>query len=358
MRTESVRDSPISAGKIERFLDLGFLFVDLLNGRSGNKYCFPPLPYLRPVTAFITRDISETSEFGWRLKAAGWMVYGRLLVDLSPLPFGDVPRADWIFFSSGNAVRFFFEQLGPGHDFPGVRWAALGPSTAKILAEYVGNVDFIGTGEPEETARRFGPSPGLSPGPSPVGRGGGEDTVERSVDTTREDTVGPTREGTVEHSREHTVDSATENETPEHTNTAESTAHTTEESTVSSRPPLPTGERPGEGPVLHLLFPAARNSRQSVMALLSEHYRCTHFEVYDNRVVADPPYVDADVLVFTSPMNAQAYLTKHGLGEKQRVVAIGQTTAKALHELGIAEVEVAATPGERGLAEAVLRLRW
>ena len=304
------------------------------------------------MTAFITRDISETSEFDLRLKAAGWMVHGRSLVELSPLPFAEVPRADWIFFSSGNAVRFFFEQLKPEQktELARVQWAALGPSTAKILAEYIGKVDFVGTGEPEETARRFSPSPG----PSPVGRGGGENTVERSVDTTREDTVGPTREGTVEHSREHTVNSAKENETPEHTNTAESTAHTTEESTVSSRPPLPTGE----GLDLHLLFPAARHSRQSVLALLSERFRCTHFEVYNNLLVVDPPYSDAEVLVFTSPMNAQAYFSKHILAEKQRVVAIGQTTAGALRELGIATVEVAASPDERGLAEAVLRLRW
>ena len=223
------------------------------------------------MTAFITRDISETSEFDLRLKAAGWMVHGRSLVELSPLPFAEVPRADWIFFSSGNAVRFFFEQLKPEQktELARVQWAALGPSTAKILAEYIGKVDFVGTGEPEETARRFGPSSGPD-----------------------------------------------------------------------------------------LLFPAARNSRQSVLALLAERFRCTHFEVYGNRLLADPPYFDAEVLVFTSPMNAQAYFSKHVLAEKQRVVAIGQTTAGALRELGIATVEVAASPDERGLAEAVLRLRW
>ena len=94
------------------------------------------------------------------------------------------------------------------------------------------------------------------------------------------------------------------------------------------------------------------------MSFLAGDYQCIHFPIYDNRPLAAPPYSDAEVLVFTSPMNAQAYFSKHILAEKQRVVAIGQTTAGALRELGIATVEVAASPDERGLAEAVLRLRW
>jgi uroporphyrinogen-III synthase len=228
------------------------------------------------MTAFITRELSDTSEFKKRLAAAGWSAEGRSLVELSPLPFGEVPAADWIFFSSGNAVRYFFGRSKSGGDsrsspeFTGVRWAALGEATAHVLREYVGQVDFTGTGEPEGAAQAF-------------------------------------------------------------------------------------RRLPGEGS--RILFPAARHSRQSVMSFLAGDFQCTHFEVYDNRPVADPPHSRADVLVFTSPMNAQAYFAKHPLGEKQRVVAIGATTAGALLELGVSEVETAPAPNERGLAEAVLRLR-
>lgn len=229
------------------------------------------------MTAFITRDLSEAPEFRALLAATGWQVEGVSLVELSPLLFEEVPLADWIFFSSKNAVRFFFQQ--PENDSRGdfksprelrVKWAALGPATAKALAEYVDTVDFTGTGEPEGTAAAF-----------------------REVCTA----------GSC------------------------------------------------------ILFPAARHSLQSVMSFLAPDFQCIPFPVYDNRPVAEPPLSEADVLVFTSPMNAQAYFSKHMLGEKQRVVAIGATTAGALRELGISEIETADTPGERGLAETVFRLQ-
>lgn len=251
------------------------------------------------MTAFITRDLTGDSPFETLLAARGWQVEGRSLVELSPLPFREVPPADWIFFSSKNAVRFFFEALTSGGDSksppvsarpdspddsrsPGeylrVKWAALGPATAQVLAEYVGKVDFVGTGEPVSTAAKFAPPSG----------------------------------------------------------------------------PLPSGEGPGAGS--HILFPAARHSRQSVMSLLAGHSTCVHFEIYDNRPVADPPHSQADVLVFTSPMNAQAYLAHHKTAENQRVVAIGETTAQALRELDIAEVYVSEEASEEGLARTVLGL--
>lgn len=93
------------------------------------------------------------------------------------------------------------------------------------------------------------------------------------------------------------------------------------------------------------------------MSLLAPDFHCIHFEIYDNQPIAEPPFSAADVLVFTSPMNAEAYFSKNILEKKQRVVAIGETTAGALRELGVAEIEIAAEPTEKGLAEAVLRLQ-
>ncbi len=43
----------------------------------------------------------------------------------------------------------------------------------------------------------------------------------------------------------------------------------------------------------------------------------------------------SDYLVFTSPMNAQAYYKRYKPRKKQTVFAIGATTAVALLELGI-----------------------
>ncbi len=105
-----------------------------------------------------------------------------------------------------------------------------------------------------------------------------------------------------------------------------------------------------------VLFPGARNSQQSVQLLLGDAVAGIHWEVYDNQPVAAVPAISAVVLVFTSPMNAQAYFKHHVLATGQRVVAIGNTTAQALQNLGITEVIIAVEPTETGLAQAVLHL--
>jgi len=108
--------------------------------------------YFRPMpTAFITRDLAPQSDFRRILAERGWQVSGQSLVTLTPLPFGSVPPCQWIFFSSQNAVRCFFEQAALLPDWTAeraeaTRWAAIGAATARALAEYVERVDFVGSG--------------------------------------------------------------------------------------------------------------------------------------------------------------------------------------------------------------------
>jgi uroporphyrinogen-III synthase len=109
-------------------------------------------------------------------------------------------------------------------------------------------------------------------------------------------------------------------------------------------------------PGARLLFPAARHAQQSVQRRLADRWPCQHLDVYDNRPLPDAPGSDAAVLVFTSPLNAEAYFSRNALLPGQHVVAIGDTTATALRRLGIAAPRVAAAPDERSLAEAVLAL--
>lgn len=214
------------------------------------------------------------SEFRSVLRAQGWGVFGQSFVMLSPIPFEAVPPCDWLFFSSQNAVRFFFQSVeNQNITIPETKWAALGPSTGRVLETFTGRVDFIGTGEPRGSAQLF---------------------------------------------RRH-----------------------------CARLPKDAGR---------IIFPAARRSRQSVMTLLNLDFQCTHFEIYNNQPVNDPPQRNENVLAFTSPMNADAYFSRHPLLPTQRVVAIGGTTDRMLQQLGIAETAIAAEPTEFGLAEAVLTL--
>lgn len=105
-------------------------------------------------TVFITREQGPASPFSRRLEAAGWRVRGQSLLQHEAVPFTDVPDCDWTFFYSPRAVRFFLEQLT---DRPVVRWAAIGPGTAKALEARGIVPDFVGDGDPDATAAAFLP---------------------------------------------------------------------------------------------------------------------------------------------------------------------------------------------------------
>jgi len=103
-----------------------------------------------------------------------------------------------------------------------------------------------------------------------------------------------------------------------------------------------------------VLFPQARRSRQSVQRLLGSAVEALSLVVYDNRPRAEIELQRASVLVFTSPMNARAYLDLFRLLSGQRAVAIGEPTAEVLRAFGISP-KVAAAPTEEAMAEAVLQ---
>lgn len=110
---------------------------------------------------FISRECLPGSLFYDSLNARGCTVTGQSLLQLNPLPVQNIPVVDWIFFASGNAVRFFFEL--PMAILPAtgaVQWAALGPATAATLRTFVGKVDFEGDGRPENCAAAFVPLAG------------------------------------------------------------------------------------------------------------------------------------------------------------------------------------------------------
>lgn len=71
----------------------------------------------------------------------------------------------------------------------------------------------------------------------------------------------------------------------------------------------------------------------------------------------DPPEQasDADYLLFTSPSNAEAYLSKHPKTAGQKIVAIGRTTFGKLQVLGHGDALLSEEPSEKGMWEAVVR---
>lgn len=85
-----------------------------------------------------------------------------------------------------------------------------------------------------------------------------------------------------------------------------------------------------------VFFPRARNSGQSIQRLLADDITVLDAVTYDNQPVPAEQEIEADVFIFTSPLNVAAYLDHHKLKEGTKVLAIGGITAAALYERGYA----------------------
>lgn len=104
-----------------------------------------------------------------------------------------------------------------------------------------------------------------------------------------------------------------------------------------------------------VLFPQALHSKKSIEKLAGPNLIAKPLVVYENRMRDDFALQPADVLTFTSPLNAQAYFKKYPEYTQQRIVTIGQTTSLALEGMGRKVTAEATEPNEICLAEAVLR---
>lgn len=219
---------------------------------------------------FISRELTKDSPFYSILPVKEVELIAESLVAFEQVVFSEIPQADWYFFSSRNAVKYFFQGLKAGGlTLPsGTKFGVLGEGTAKALKEQGQVADFAGNGEPQTVGEAFGV--------------------------------------------------------------------------------VAAGQR--------VLFPRAAQSRESVQKILARTVTILDLVVYTNTPRTDFELPCADLLVFTSPLNAEAYFARYILKEGQKLLAIGQSTAKTLHNLGMAEVMVAPTPSEEVLAEICKKL--
>jgi uroporphyrinogen-III synthase len=107
---------------------------------------------------FISRSLPENSQFREKLVTFGSIIIqDEPLIDLTPIPFSAIEPCDWIFFSSKNAVSFFFKQIKSlAIKIPTtVKWGAIGLATAKELLNYQITADFSGNGNPEVVGISF-----------------------------------------------------------------------------------------------------------------------------------------------------------------------------------------------------------
>lgn len=101
------------------------------------------LKNIKPSSVLITRDLGTDSFFKNVLEGNGYTVNGISFIETCKVPIAEIPLTDWVFFTSANAVRFFFEQEPVLKSR--VKFAVLGKSTEEELKKYDRNAAFVGS---------------------------------------------------------------------------------------------------------------------------------------------------------------------------------------------------------------------
>ncbi len=104
-----------------------------------------------------------------------------------------------------------------------------------------------------------------------------------------------------------------------------------------------------------VVIPCAKESMNTVRDALSEDTEVITIPIYETVQLEDVDKTNAQVLIFTSPSNVEAYFREHLLDPGQKVISIGTSTGKKFDEMGIPYV-LPFSPDEVGLAEAVFGL--
>jgi len=102
-----------------------------------------------------------------------------------------------------------------------------------------------------------------------------------------------------------------------------------------------------------VLFPSARGSMRTIQQQLPKLGQAVDMLVYETIKRNDTPVEYADILVFTSPSNVEAFLEKNKIGKEQKIVAMGGATENALSKMGIKTNAMPASFDDMGLVQAV-----
>ena len=251
----------------EDFPDRLFLEAPTTEGLAQKVVAYFDKDRVFPKKVFITRELSENSYFRKSLEKHDIEVEARSLIRTVPvitkLDNYILKNVDWIFFSSKNAVEYFFnlEPLLPKK----VKFGVMGSGSEDMLRRKGHFVDYTGVGV---------------------------DTADVAADF----------------------------------------------ATMAN------------GKIV--LFPSAKDSLRSIQQGLSPDTRIIDLPVYETIQEENPEQSGAEILVFTSPSNVEAYFEKNLLHPDQQVIAIGKSTGKKLEEAGV-NYTLPYSPDETGLAEAV-----
>ena len=101
------------------------------------------------IDVFVSRNEGEAAELVAELSLSNYSTFCQSLISIEYLPFQIQKDFDWVFFSSSNGARSFFQEATNVN----AKYAAIGPATASAVPF---ECDFVGEGtNTEEIARMF-----------------------------------------------------------------------------------------------------------------------------------------------------------------------------------------------------------
>ena len=225
-----------------------------------------------PKNVFITRNLPESSYLRRALEKYNIQIEDRSLIKTYPIinrldPY-ILKYVNWIFFSSKNAIEYFF-KLEPQLSKK-VKLGVLGRASEDMLRQFGKTADFNGEDEGIDTS----------------------DIAEKFALLANGTTV---------------------------------------------------------------LFPRAKDSLRTVQLGLSAESKIIELPVYETVMDQRVEQSFAEVLIFTSPSNVEAYFLNNLIEPGQKIVCIGKSTGKKFDEMGVSYT-LPFSPDEIGLAEAVFGL--
>lgn len=96
---------------------------------------------MKPKKIFITRNLKDKDYLGRALRALSFEIEGKSLIEFKQITIKELPKTEWIFFSSKHAVKYFFDQKPT---IGSVKMACVGKATSDELRSYGYRAEFIG----------------------------------------------------------------------------------------------------------------------------------------------------------------------------------------------------------------------
>jgi hydroxymethylbilane synthase len=242
------------------------LYFETLDTDGFSDQMVDHIRAIQPKKIFITKTFRDGDYLPRALKRLDFDVEGKSLIEFKQIRIKELPKTEWIFFSSKHAVRYFFKQEPK---LENVKFGCIGTSTAAEMRAFGRRADFIG-----------------------------QSTDIKLVGKQFSSKVGNSK----------------------------------------------------------VLFPIARGSMQSIQWQMVKRDNVINLEVYATLKHSVEVPADFEIVIFTSPSNVEAYFEKNQVHPHQKLIAMGESTGKALEKLKIKKYTTPRSFDDLGMLQAILAI--